>query len=252
MKKKKSTSNNEPLVHADIRHLLSVFLAKGLDDEPRKLAIDSYRLLKDCNALNPPDLNAAIKVALSSVVLRQDAFLIKIQNQLAATLSALAVPFNDVYESSRSNPAQATEQDLKKAGDPVKLIADVFHSISCHRRYLIVPSLDPSIRDVLDACPIDALLFGVDFSEKWKISKEAKKLGASLKKKTPKFARPAQNVATKSLGVAGSSSSAAHYNSQAKNRNAFLASGRSTIRSRYKKEQEGMRKYPSQRRQDRR
>lgn len=245
-----SNPNKGPTVHVDIQQILSVFLTKGLDNETRKLAIDSYPLLRDCSALNPPDLNAEIKICLSSAVLRQDAFLVKVQNQLATALSALAVPFNDVYEASKSNPAQTTDQELKKAGDPVKLIADVFHSISCHRRYLIVPSLDPSIKDALDACPVDSLLFGVDFPEKLKISKEAKKLGASLKKKPPKFSRPAQNVPTQSLAVAGSSS-ATRYPSQAKNRSSFLGSGRSPVKSRYKKEQEGMRKYPYQKRQDR-
>ncbi|CAH1968339.1 unnamed protein product [Acanthoscelides obtectus] len=246
---KGSNLNNGPAVHEDIQQLLTLFIAKGLDNDTRKEAIDSFPLLKGCTALNPPELNAEIKICLNSAVLRQDAFLVKIQNQLAAIISALAVQFNELYKDSKSNPSQPTEEVLKKAGDPLKLVADTFHSISCHRRYLIVPSLDSSIKDILEACPVDSLLFGVEFPEKWKMSKEAKRLGACLKKKPNKILRTGPSFSTQSMAVTGPSSSTPRSRTyQTRNKSPFLPSSRSPARSRYKKEHEEVRRYPPQKR----
>ncbi|CAH2009101.1 unnamed protein product [Acanthoscelides obtectus] len=59
---KGSNLNNGPAVHEDIQQLLTLFIAKGLDNDTRKEAIDSFPLLKGCTALNPPELNAEIKI----------------------------------------------------------------------------------------------------------------------------------------------------------------------------------------------
>lgn len=237
---KKSTKSTGPEVHKDVSELLSVFLTKGVDLEARKLALEAYPLLQNCSALKPPEINPEIKACLTSQVLRQDIFLVKLQVQLATILSALAVPFNKQYELMKTSQSPEVQQELEKLGDPLKLTADIFYSLSCHRRFLIMPFLDSSVKDILENCPVDTLLFGQNFTDQLKTSKEAKRFGATLKKK-PKVWKPPLSVAP----VAGPSSAAqplAGPSRRPQNQASFLATRRTFQKTRYKKEEEGRRR----------
>lgn len=234
LEKRMLPDNEGPEVHADISNLLSIFLTKGLDTETRKSTIEKYPILKGCTKLMPPELNAEIKPCVTTATLRQDAFLVKLQGQIAAALSALAIPLNTMYEATKENPSDADKVQLEKLGDPVKLIADVFFSLSSHRRYLIVPSLDDSVKDILETCPIDSQLFGENFTEKLKTSKEAKKFGASIKKKppTPRAKPPSRTLPSFSSSTKQMASTSTGRSSS------FLAQRRPPPKTRYKKEEE--------------
>ncbi|CAH1966577.1 unnamed protein product [Acanthoscelides obtectus] len=196
--KKKTSDNLGPEVHCDILDLLSVFLSKGLDADGRKTTLEKYPILKGCEALKPPEVNPEIKSCLTQAVLRHDLCLSKLQGQLAAAISTLAVPTNTIYEElKKSDTPPSTHEELEKFGDPIKLVADVFYSLSKRRRYLIVPCLDDSVKDILESCPIDSFLFGQNFTEKLKCSPEANKFGASIKKK-PKILRTVTTASTSS------------------------------------------------------
>ncbi|CAH1972208.1 unnamed protein product [Acanthoscelides obtectus] len=62
-------------------------------------------------------------------------------------------------------------------------MADVFHAISLHRRYSILPFLDGNVREFSDTCPSNEFLFGKTFPDQWKSASEAQRLGFSIKKK---------------------------------------------------------------------
>lgn len=232
---KKTPDNLGPEVHSDISELLSVFLSKGLDADGRKSTMEQYPILKGCEALKPPEINPEIKSCLTQSILRQDMFLSKLQGQLAAAISALAVPLDTAYkELKKSDTPPRTHEELERLGDPMKLVADAFYSLSKHRRYLIVPCLDDSVKDILETCSIDSFLFGQNFTEKLKCSSEAKKFGASIKKK-PKILRTGTSATTSSRlpssskQVAGSSRRGSQF---------FHYRQRSS-KPRYRKEEEG-------------
>ncbi|XP_050300533.1 uncharacterized protein LOC126739055 [Anthonomus grandis grandis] len=232
---KKTPENLGPEVHSDISELLSVFLSKGLDAEGRKITLEQYPILKGCEALKPPEINPEIKSCVTSAILRQDMFLSKLQSQLAAAISALAVPLNITYEKlKKSETPSSSHEELEKLGDPMKLVADAFHSLSKHRRYLMVPCLDDAVKDVLETCSIDSFLFGQNFTEKLKCSSEAKKLGASIKKK-PKIIRTGTTVPTSSRRPLSSKQAAgsSRRNSQ------FFQYRQRSVKPRYRKEEEG-------------
>ncbi|CAH1969471.1 unnamed protein product [Acanthoscelides obtectus] len=163
-----------PEVSTDVAALISEFLLKGIDKESRKTTLESYPCLANCPALQPPMINPEFRSCLSirTNAVKEDTFLSKLQLQLASGISALAVGFVKQYEKTKSNSTA-----------PLKIIADVFHAISLHRRYSILPFLDGNVRKFSDTCPIDEFLFGKTFPDQWKSASEAQRLGFSIEKK---------------------------------------------------------------------
>lgn len=166
-----------PNVHTDISALLSTVLYKGLNQDSREFGIASYPLLGNCSALTPPQINPEIKTNLEQLALNQDDYLRNLQSQLAAGISALAVPLNLQYQSSKVDRSEVTRKELANFADPMKIFADVFHSISIHRRTLLLPLVKVGLTlDQLRALPYDDMLFGRCL---------AKSIGKNQKKITP-------------------------------------------------------------------
>uniref|UniRef100_A0A6P7FNM0 Uncharacterized protein LOC114331119 n=1 Tax=Diabrotica virgifera virgifera TaxID=50390 RepID=A0A6P7FNM0_DIAVI len=156
-----SSATRGPEIHADVAALLSGFLLKGIDKESRNNAIDSYSVISNCPALLPPDINPEIKSCLDANTLKLDTFLEKLQSQLAAGISAIAIPLNEQYKITKESLTEEKRKELEKKCDPAK---------------------------ILDACPIDDFLFGRSFPDQLKSSNEA---GSTIKKKdkTPQYLR---------------------------------------------------------------
>lgn len=159
------------------------FLLNGIEKDSRKATLESYPCLANCLALQPPKINPEIRPCLNTDIVKQDTFLSKLQLQLAAGISALAVGFDKQYELTKSDSTDETRKELELRCAPLKLFPDVFHALSLHRRYSILPLLDNNVRKVLDTCPIDELLFGKAFPDQLKTANEAQRLSFSIKKK---------------------------------------------------------------------
>ncbi|KAH1007063.1 hypothetical protein HUJ04_004342 [Dendroctonus ponderosae] len=169
-------------VHPDISDLLSTVLHKGRSYDSRQFALTSYPLLGNCSALNPPQVNPEIKTNLiesHQIALNKDEFLRKVQLQLAAGISALAVPLDQQYERSRLDRSEVARKELATISDPIKIFSDVFHSISVHRRRLLTPLAKVGLRSgQMRALPYDDMLFGNCLAE-W-IRKPQIKVNTSL------------------------------------------------------------------------
>lgn len=79
----------------------------------------------------------------------------------------------------------------------MKLLADacqfnVHHMLSVHRRFKIIPHLNPECEKVVDNSVIDDFLFNTKFAHTMKNEQEIKNAGADFKKKTwqPSFEGP--------------------------------------------------------------
>uniref|UniRef100_A0A6P7H0I2 Uncharacterized protein LOC114345323 n=1 Tax=Diabrotica virgifera virgifera TaxID=50390 RepID=A0A6P7H0I2_DIAVI len=188
-----SSATKGPEIHADVAALLSGFLLKGIDKESRNNAIDSYPVIANCPALLP-------QVLFGCKCLKTGYFLKKLQSQLAAGISAIAIPLNKQYKITKESLTEETRKELEKKCDPAKIISDVFHALSLHRRHSILPFLDSGVKKILDACPIDDFLFGRFFPDQLKSSNEAQRLGSTIKRKdeTPQYLTSKALVAHKS------------------------------------------------------
>lgn len=59
--------------------------------------------------------------------------------------------------------------------DASKLIADIYHSISYHRSFLIGPSLNSAWKNVVEQSFLDGNLFGVNLTERILVNQAVKK-----------------------------------------------------------------------------
>ncbi|VEN64297.1 unnamed protein product [Callosobruchus maculatus] len=120
-----------PEIHAEIASRWTTFCRTGLDKDDRKSLMEKYPSPSNVEGLSPPMLNAEISVCLTENLLKQDKFLSTLQRQIAAAMSAIALPMNVFF----SNPSDETNAHLQHLANGSKLLADVMHSLSRHRRY---------------------------------------------------------------------------------------------------------------------
>lgn len=177
-----------PEIHVEIANRWNLFLEQGISKEDRKSLLEKHPIVKNCKRLLPPILNREIQTCLGESSLRQDSFLQKIQEQLGSSLSALAEPLNTLF----SNPKEETNALLPGLVDAASLLTDVHHSISLHRRYLVCPSLNPSLKKTIDDSPISSYLFGDNFSERIRDTQQMKKTTEELRIAKPGPSKPIQ------------------------------------------------------------
>lgn len=163
-----------PEIHADLATHITSLIREGLPKTQRASYTAACPRPANCSALQPPALNPEVKSCLSSPAVQSDQFLQSLQSQLAAGLSAVLIPLNAQVLLTSEAPTESNKEQLEKLGHPVKLLADVFHSL---------PFLDQDVKSTLDACPLDEYLFGKQLSEHIKTSKDTQRLGATVKRK---------------------------------------------------------------------
>lgn len=171
----KSTKTGPP-INAETAEYWSEILKNGLDKILRKDIIEKFPVTENCLGLRSPKVNQEVLVCLNEATLRQDNFFAYIQQQIGASLSAMVVPIENVLKNDANN------QILKDMVDSTKLLADVHHTLSVHRRFLLASHLDPSVRRVAEECSVNEWLFGDNFSQAIKTSQEIRKVGMGLKK----------------------------------------------------------------------
>lgn len=186
--KPKNGDQSGLVIHKEIAERWEIYLKKGLTVEQKQKLIDTHLPPLNCPLLKPPTLNAEIEAALKSPLVKQDKFLGQIQKLLAAGLSALSMPVNEIAVETNKKFDVKTEF-LPPLIDAVKAIASVYQSISMHRRYLIMPSLNESYRKIVQDSPIDEHLFGANLQENLKISKAVKRTGQELSMQVAKKKR---------------------------------------------------------------
>nr|CAI5863572.1 unnamed protein product [Callosobruchus analis] len=160
-----------PEIHAEIASRWTTFCRTGLDKDDRKSLIEKYPSPSNVESLSPPILNAEISACLTENLLKQDKFLSTLQKQIAAAMSAIALPMNVFF----SNPSEEMNAHLQHLANGSKLLADVMHSLSRHRRYGLSNTMNNNIRKVVMDRPIEGFLFGEDLSNQIKTAQELKK-----------------------------------------------------------------------------
>ena len=171
----KSTKTGPP-INTETAEYWSEILKNGLDKTIRKEIIEKYPVTENCLGLRSPKVNQEVTVCINDTIMRQDNFFAYIQQQIGAGLSAMVVPIETILKNKEN------KQILKDMADSTKLLADVHHTISVHRRFLLSSHLDPSVRKVAEECSVNEWLFGDNFSQAIKSSQEIRKVGMGMKK----------------------------------------------------------------------
>lgn len=174
-----SQQNSKPEgkeIHQQIAENWSVLLTAGLEKEERSKLLASYPGVKNCPRLAAPALNLEIQACLPSSVVRQDNFLCNLQDQLGSGLVALSRPLDALYRA----PTETTNALIPPLVDAARLLTDLHHTTSLHRRFLLTPHLNPEHKKILDTAAIDSKLYGETLPEIIKDSQQVKKASAEL------------------------------------------------------------------------
>nr|CAI5825170.1 unnamed protein product [Callosobruchus analis] len=141
----KAPSTTGPELHAEIVDRWSSVLSEGLDKDIRKSLIGKYPFRKSCPLLKAPLLNQEIERCIPELPNKQDKFLARIQDHIGSALSAIGIPMNEmVIGGASANPA------LPSLIDAGRLLIDLHHSMTLHRRYLIGSFLNINLKKVVE------------------------------------------------------------------------------------------------------
>lgn len=189
------TAKLHPAVLTRWAHILS----NGLDKEVKSELTKKYVIPSNCLGLRAPTLNPEIKAALAEVSIKKDNHQIITQNLLATGITALGTTIHNLLTTSTFTKEQINEL-LPALSDAGRLLCDLHHTMSITRRQIITPTLNKTVRDVSLAAPIDEMLYGRDFHEKFKTIKEMEKSSRELK--TLNYRGPARVRSTQPRGQA--------------------------------------------------
>lgn len=169
-------SNAEgPEIHEELVSRWHHLIKSGLDKETVSDLIIKYAVPKNGAFLKAPILNGEVQSCIPSATGKQDNFLVKMQSLIACAISAVAVPFNKIIiEDDKDNPMLPLLVDLGK------LLCNVQHAMSLHRKYLLSPHVSPSFKKLLDEVPSDLYLYGENLAERVKTNQAMKRTGSQL------------------------------------------------------------------------
>lgn len=125
-------------------------------------------------------MNEELETVIPERATKMDKFLLRLQEQIASGISAFAGQTNKFF----SDPTEETNVLLLDQINAIKIMGDVFYSLSIHRRFLITPHLNPNIKKTCEESPVNKYLFGNELTARIKANQELKKFGSSLKRKS--------------------------------------------------------------------
>lgn len=166
-------------LHDEIQQRWEVFLKEGVSKEEVAALRGLYPQPTNINCILGPELNPEIREILSQQINKNDNFIQRIQDEVGLALCALSGPLHLFVETDSS----ASEHVVKVLADSAKILCNVQHKLSLHRRHSIVPNLDINVKDTIEKAPIGKFLFGEDLGTRCKNAKEMKKSGNELKRK---------------------------------------------------------------------
>lgn len=152
-------------------------LASGLDEEACKQLGNKYPTPENCKLIKPPSINQEVRMALSESVLRRDARLASLQQQVAASLSAIGLALTHMLKETGGG----NKTHIELLSDAGRLLANVHYSESVSRRELIALNLNKDLKEVLTSTPIAESLFGNDLDSRVKSAKDLEKAALQLK-----------------------------------------------------------------------
>ncbi|BES97093.1 unnamed protein product [Nesidiocoris tenuis] len=167
---------NEAIVHR-WRHTLG----NGLAKDERVTLLDKIKTPPNLMELNPPILNEEVSNVISKSTKLKDYHLTNLQLLLGKSLSALSVPLEILLSKNNGISPENNKLLLEHVSSSAKLVAHSFHLISQTRRQGLFPSLNSSVKEILEKSPPSTHLFGSDLSDKIKSAKSIQNVSKDLK-----------------------------------------------------------------------
>ncbi|VEN52393.1 unnamed protein product [Callosobruchus maculatus] len=142
-------------LHEEVVVRCNNFFKKGLPKDQQEALIAKHKIPSNCKSLQPPQINADVQPCLIKLVLEHNRFISALQQQLGDGLSSLA--------------------------EACQLFASVHHGLSVHRRFKIIPDLNPECKKEADTLKIYEFLFNTKFAEAMRNEHAIKKASVDFK-----------------------------------------------------------------------
>ncbi|VEN59085.1 unnamed protein product [Callosobruchus maculatus] len=183
----------------------------GLPREVVEALLLKYPTPENCGQLRAIQLNPEVAAGMANDRLARDNFNADIQHQISRTLCAVGRSLTLMLEENNL-PSNLREEALTPLGDAGRLLANLLNRITVARRKLVIPTLNPNVRDVLAKTTATDLLFGSDISEQIKAAKSLHTTGKELRQTavrsqtkgaftTSKYKKPNEGASSKTSSL---------------------------------------------------
>ncbi|VEN51387.1 unnamed protein product, partial [Callosobruchus maculatus] len=183
----------------------------GLPREVVEALLLKYPTPENCGQLRAIQLNPEVAAGMANDRLARDNFNADIQHQISRALCAVGRSLTLMLEENNL-PSNLREEALTPLGDAGRLLANLLNRITVARRKLVIPTLNPNVRDVLAKTTATDLLFGSDISEQIKAAKSLHTTGKELRQTavrsqtkgaftTSKYKKPNEGASSKTSSL---------------------------------------------------
>ncbi|XP_049876967.1 uncharacterized protein LOC126374386 [Pectinophora gossypiella] len=187
-------------IHKDLSVRLQHWALTGLTKDLRKELKEKYLTPENCKLIDPPELNAEIKAAVSDIILKRDKAIEGKQKQLTLAITCLGEAISMLISTKEKNTAL-----LKLLMDSARMMCNCQHADTVTRRNFLLGAVKKDVREQLQNSKVDKFLFGEDLPEILKSARAIHKSGTELKP-------PATKIANKKQTSNNTSSSARNLN----------------------------------------
>ncbi|KAJ8708397.1 hypothetical protein PYW07_010522 [Mythimna separata] len=163
-------------INKELSIRLQHWTTMGITKEQRKELKEKYLTPENAKLIDPPELNAEIKAAVSDIITKRDKAIENKQKLLTLAISSLGEGITLLLSDKEKNTAL-----LKLLMDATRIICDCQHADSVTRRNFLLNAVKKELREQLQNSKIDTLLFGENLAETIKTAKSINKSGTDLK-----------------------------------------------------------------------
>ncbi|KAJ8909299.1 hypothetical protein NQ315_011258 [Exocentrus adspersus] len=104
-------------LHPDVASRWTYILSSGLEEQSRDNLMEKYLSPENCPLLNAPTVNPEVKAAVQEAILRRDARLAHLQQQIGASLSAIGLALTSMLKNKDGD-----KQYIEMLGDAGRLL----------------------------------------------------------------------------------------------------------------------------------
>ncbi|KAB0790556.1 hypothetical protein PPYR_15028, partial [Photinus pyralis] len=163
----------------------SNILQNGLSEENIQVLLQKHIIPENFKSLEVPQLNPEVKAALTAQILRRDERLVRKQQFVTASISAISQALT-LMLAEEGGGNNVYMQYLSNAG---RLLCHLHRLDTMTRKDLISINLNKDLKDTLSAAPTDNFLFGQALEERVKAAKNLEKSSEELKQVKPETAK---------------------------------------------------------------
>lgn len=168
-------------IHEAIASRWNHILVNGLPKDTLEALSLQHSIPGNCPLLTPPKLNPEIVSILANDRSARDNFNKDVQLKISLALSAMGKSMSLLLNDSSNITKEIRDVILTPLGDASHLLTHAFFVVSDSRRKLVLPTLNKSMKDILENTSPGEFLFGSNISESVREAKSLQSTGKELK-----------------------------------------------------------------------